>query len=125
MAKTEQGGFVVHVVTATTDGSGAATVYTDEPVFGVIESLAYVKTDFADGVDFTITAETTGTSLWTDLNVNASEVVFPTAVQSLNTDGSALATHRQIALAGERVKFVIASGGATKTGTFRLVVRRS
>lgn len=124
MAKTEQGGYVVYSVSATTNGSGDATAYTDDPVFGEVESIAYVKTDYANGVDFTITGETTGLSLWTDTDVNASETVFPRVVANLNTDGSALTTHAPIVLAGERVKVVVAQGGATKSGTFRIIVKR-
>lgn len=124
MAKVEQGGYALYTVTATTNGSGDATAYTDEPVFGRVESISYIKTDYANGVDFTITGETTTLSLWTDTDVNASETVYPRAVQNLSTDGSALTTHTPMVIMGERIKVVVAQGGATKTGTFRIVVKR-
>lgn len=124
MAKAEQGRYTAYTITATTNVSGDATAYSDEPVWGEVHSIRYAKTDYADGVDFTITGETSTVSLWTDTNVNASEIVYPRAVQNLNTDGSALTTHTPIVLAGERVKVVVASGGATKAGAFIVIVRR-
>lgn len=124
MAKAEQGSYTLYTVTATTDGSGDVTTYTDEPVWGEVKSVAYVKTDYADGVDFTITGETTTASLWTDTNINATETVLPHAVMNLNTSGAALTTHTPIVLAGERIKFVIAQGGASKVGTFKVIVKR-
>lgn len=124
MAKTEQGGYTLYSVTATTNGSGHATVYSDEPIFGEVLSISYVKTSYDNGADFTITGETSTLSLWTDTDVNASETVYPSVVRNLNTDGSALTTHSNIFLAGERVKIVVAQGGNAKTGTFRIVVKR-
>jgi hypothetical protein len=121
--KAEQGGYSLHTVVVTVDASGDCTAYT-EPVWGKVEAVAYVKTDYADGVDFTITGETTTVSLWTDTNINATETVLPHAVMNLNTSGAALTTHTPIVLAGERIKLVIASGGVSKVGTFKIIVKR-
>jgi hypothetical protein len=44
-----------------------------------IESIQYVKTDYADGVDFTITAEATTETIWTESNVNAAVIKHPRA----------------------------------------------
>lgn len=115
------------IVPATTNGSGAATVYT--PFFsGYVESVQYVKTDFADGVDFTITAEATGANIWTDTNVNASETVNPAqathstaGVAALYASGG-LAVNDRIALGRDRVKIVVAQGGDTKSGSFVVTV---
>lgn len=116
-----------YVVELTTNSSGAATGYT--PVIdGRLSALHYVKTDFADGVDFTITAEATGQTLWTDTNVNASEIVAPRQPTHAG-DGSASLyagsgepVEDKIVLAKDRVKIVIGSGGDTKTGTFHVVL---
>lgn len=107
-----------HTVELTTDAAGAATGYT--PVLtGAVLAIAYVKTDFADGVDFTITSEATGESLWTDTNVNASETVHPVAPANLGSSGAASTlTEVPIVLANDRVKIVVASGGDTKSGSF-------
>lgn len=111
-------------VTVTTDASGDATSYiADEDgggIRGKIILIRYVKDDYAAGVDFTITTETTGVTVWTESNVNASETVHPTTLTQ--SDVGADATARDfIRLAHERLKIVIAQGGDTKSGTFTLV----
>lgn len=115
------------VVAITTDGSGDGTGYT--PVFsGKISTVRYAKTDYADGVDFTITLEATGETVWTDTNINASETVAPRQATH-GTDGAAAvyaaggsAVMDKIVAAKDRVKIVVASGGDTKSGTFHIVV---
>lgn len=114
-------------VPVTTDGAQAATAYT--PVFsGKIVQIRYVKTDFTDGVDFTITLEGTGETVWTESNVNASKTVAPrqathdtVGVASLYAAGGE-PVEDKIAVANDRVKIVIAAGGAAKTGTFHVLV---
>jgi hypothetical protein len=111
-----------HRVTATTIADGSATVYSPA-ITGRIVSISYVKTDFADGVDFTITAEATGQSLWTDTDINTAETVYPLAAGNLGASGAASSlTEVPIILANDRVKIVIAAGGDTKTGAFLIVV---
>lgn len=113
-------------VPVTTAADGSATAYSPT-IRGFLESIQYVKTDFADGVDFTITSETGGESLWTDTNVNAAEIVRPRA-PTHDQVGAALlfasggtAVADKIAVNG-RIKIVIAQGGNVKTGTFRFIV---
>lgn len=114
-------------VAATTNGSGAATVYSPY-LSGYVESVQYVKDDFADGVDFTITAEATGESIWVDTNINASETVRPRAATHSTAGVAALyasggtAVNDRIALGRDRVKIVIASGGDTKSGSFVVTI---
>lgn len=109
-------------VTVTTIADGSATAYIG-PVTGRIHSLTYTKVDFADGVDFTITAEATAQSIWTDTNVNAAETVYPVSAANLGTTGAASTLSEvPIILANDRVKIVIAAGGDTKTGTFTIIV---
>ena len=116
-----------HVVSVTTDGAGAATSYSPV-VTGRLLAIHYVKTDFTDGVDFTITAEATGESLWTGTNVNASVAVYPRGPQHDLVGAARLyaaagqAVADLIGLANDRVKIVIAAGGATKTGAFHIVL---
>ncbi len=106
-------------VSATTDGSGNATVYT-EAFRGRINAVQYVKTDFADGVDFTITTETSAQNVWVDTNINAAEVVQP-RIQSNDTAGVLISgAYDAIRVYNERVKIIVGSGGDTKTGTFRV-----
>lgn len=114
-------------VVATTDASGDATVYSPY-LTGYINDIEYVKTDFADGVDFTITLEGTGRGLWTESNVNAAAIKAPRqpthslvgAAQLYASGGTAV--NDRVAAARDRVKIVIASGGNVKTGTFVITV---
>lgn len=113
-------------VSVTTASGGGATEYSPY-LSGYIESVQYVKTDFADGVDFTITADATGENIWTDTNINASEIVHPrapthtTAGVAATYDGT-YAVNDRIALGRDRVKIVVSSGGDTKAGTFVISV---
>lgn len=108
-------------VNATTSAGGAATVYSGR-ITGQILGVAYVKTDFAAGVDFTITAEATGENVWVDTNVDASEVVYPRRLVSDLVGAAIAAVYDRVYLANDRLKFVIASGGDTKSGTFYVLV---
>lgn len=114
-------------VPVTTNGSGAATEYSPV-VTGKISAIHYVKTDFTDGVDFTITAEATGETLWAQENVNASVAVAPRQATHSTAGVAALfaaggsAVLDKIALANDRVKIVIANGGSAKVGSFIVVL---
>lgn len=115
---------VRHTVSITTASDGSATAYTSDIVRGAVLSIQYVKVDFDNGVDFTITGETTGQGLWTDTNINASETVCPrqpvhdaVGAASLYAAGGE-PVEDYIYLAGERVKIIIAQGGNVKSGTF-------
>ncbi len=116
--------FVVPVVTAS---DGSATAYTPF-LSGRITAIHYLKTDFADGVDFTITGEATGETIWTEADVNAAKVCRPrgathstAGVASLYASGG-VAVNDLIRLSRDRVKIVIASGGSVKSGAFHVVV---
>jgi hypothetical protein len=116
-----------HVVSATTDGSGDATAYSPN-ITGRILGIRYVKTDFDNGVDFTITAEATGETIWAEENVNASATRAPrqpthsTAGVAAVYAAAGEAVNDYIVLANDRVKIVVAQGGDTKTGAFHILV---
>lgn len=116
--------FKVDVVT---DGSGNATEYSPY-LSGYIHEIHYIKNDFADGVDFTITAEATGETIWTQSDVNAAVVKAPRQATHSNVGVAALyasggtAVNDRIALGRDRVKIVIAQGGNAKSGAFHIVV---
>lgn len=119
--------------TATTNSSGAATVYlpatAGESLSGEVVNVIYTKTDFANGVDFTITLEATGQTVWTESDVNASKTVAPRQASHSTAGVAAVyaaageAVAVPIVAAGDRLKIVIASGGDTKTGAFTVVVQ--
>ncbi len=115
-------------VVVTTAADGSATAYTEGAVTGRILQARYVKTDFADGVDFTVTAEATGETIWAQSDVNASATVAPrqpthstAGVAAAYASGGA-AVNDHIAIANDRIKIVIASGGNVKTGTFHFLI---
>jgi hypothetical protein len=116
--------FLVNVTTA---ADGSATAYTPY-LSGRLSAIHYVKTDFANGVDFTITSERVGETVWAENDVNASATRRPRAathstagVASLYAAGGTAVTDL-IRLSRDRVKIVIASGGDTKTGAFHVVI---
>lgn len=113
-------------VTVTTDAEGAATVYTDA-VNGLLSQIRYVKGDFAAGVDFTITVEDTGETLWAEEDVDASATRAPRQPTHGTDGGAALyapdtgePVNDMIAVAG-KIKIVIAGGGNGKSGTFHFL----
>jgi len=114
-------------VLLTTAADGSAIGYTPR-LTGEVHSIQYVKTDFADGVDFTVTAEATGESIWTESNVNASAVRYPRApthtqagVASLYAAGGTPVQAR-VGVAADRVKNVVAQGGNVKSGAIHVLV---
>lgn len=115
-------------VQVTTASDGTVIGYSHR-ISGEIHSIHYMKhgsTPFDDGVDFTITSEATGESLWTESNVNASAVRYPGAATHSNAGVASLyaaggtAVQRRPAMSNDRVKVSIAQGGNAKVGTFRI-----
>lgn len=119
-----------HTVTLVTDASGDATGYSPV-VTGKVSQIRYVKdgsTPFDNTVDFTITAEATGETIWAEPNVTASKTVAPRQATH-GTDGAGslyaaggVPVQDKITLAKDRVKIVVAQGGNTKTGAFHIVM---
>lgn len=114
-------------VTVTTASDGTATAYSPY-LSGYIHEIHYVKTDYADGVDFTITAEATGETIWAQSDVNAAVVKAPrqathstAGVAALYASGG-VAVNDRIAIGRDRVKIVLAQGGNAKTGKFIIIV---
>lgn len=113
-------------VTVTTASDGTATAYSPY-LSGKICQIEYVKSNYTDGVDFTITAEATGATIWTEANVNASKVCAPRIATHSNAGVAALyaaggtAVNDKIALGRDRVKIVLAQGGNATSGTFHIV----
>lgn len=117
---------VQHSITITTITGGTATAYLLK-LNGKLLSIRYAKTDYANGVDFTITAEDTAENLWVDTNINASETVRPrialqnNAGSDITYDGTRK-VYEPYNLVDERIKIVIAQGGDAKVGTFHILI---
>lgn len=107
-------------------GTATATAYSPY-LSGYIESIQYVKVDYSNGVDFTITADVTGESILALTDQDASAVVRPraathsTAGVAATFDGTR-AVFDRIALSRDRVKIAIAQGGNGTSGTFVITV---
>lgn len=111
----------------TVDASGDAEVFTPT-IFGHLVSFRYVKDDFADGVDFVVTTEDSGQTLWSEESVNASATRHPRAATHSVAGAASLyaaggtAVNAPIAIGGERIKIVVADGGNATSGTLHVLV---
>lgn len=115
------------IVPVTTAADGTATAFSPF-LSGYLCQIVYAKTDYTDGVDFTITLDGTGETLWTEANVNASVSKAPrvattttSGVASLYASGGT-AVNDKIAISRDRVKIVLAQGGNATTGTFTIIL---
>lgn len=114
------------ILNVTTLADGSFTGYSPY-LSGKLCEIHYIKTNFTDGVDFTITAEATGETLWTEANVNAASVKRPRGATHTNVGVAALyaatfAVLDLIRLGRDRIKVVLAAGGNATTGQFMFVV---
>jgi len=122
-----QANIVRNSVAVETAADGSATVYSGQTFNGRLVAIVYTKDDFTDGVDFTITSEDSGQTLWTESNVNASAIKYPltaahsTAGVAVTYDGTRPILV-PIALTNERISVVIANGGNATSGDFYFVV---
>jgi hypothetical protein len=116
-----------HTVTIVTDGSGNGTGYTPV-VTGRVVAIHYAKTDYSNGVDFVVTAEATGELIWDEDDVNASATRAPRQATHTTAGVAALyaaggtSVNDHVVVAKDRIKIVVAQGGAAKTGAFHVVV---
>lgn len=114
-------------VPVTTAADGTATVYSTW-LSGRLTAIHYAKTDFADGVDFTITSNETGETLWAENDVNASKVCRPRGATHTTAGVAALyasagtAVGDLIRLGRDKIKIAIAAGGNAKSGVFHFVI---
>lgn len=119
-------------VTITTDADGNGTGYAEPTQSGFLQAFRYVKPGsggYDNGVQAVVTGETSGMAILTWAAMNASGTRAPRQPTHAVADGAAslyaaggTAVNDRIPIARERVKVVISSGGATKTGTFHVWV---
>lgn len=119
------------IVPVTTDDQGDAEAYS--PVLsGKLVSIRYIKPGSGglagDDLAFTITAEASGETLWSEEDVTASATRYPRAVTHSVAGADALFADAgeevlgKIALSQDRIKVVIAGGGDTLSGSFHFTV---
>lgn len=115
-----------HSVTLTSASDGSATGYIG-PVTGYVHALRYVphgSTPLDTNADVTITAEVTGAPILTITNIGTSALnLYPRAATASVANAAALyaatfPVNDRIPVCEERIKFVVAQGADTKTGTF-------
>lgn len=120
----------LHTVAIATDANGDFTGYT-AVVKGEIRQYRYVPGAAAldTGADLDITGETTGIVISNQDNIGTSAFTkVPRAATHDETGTASLyaaggePVEDRIAVAGERLKVVIASGGNTKSGTLYIWV---
>ncbi len=121
---------VVHTITVTTDASGDATAYSP-PTYGRVVAVRYVPDGSAPltgTATVTITDNATGLPVLTVTGLGAAARDFwPRAITMTTTGASALYAAGGtdvldlVPVAGA-VKVVVASGGATKSGTVYVYV---
>lgn len=113
--------------TVVTAADGTATAYSPY-LSGYLVSIQYVKTDYTDGVDFTITLEANGQAVWSESDVNAAVTKAPRLAVHTVAGAAALyaaggvAVLDKIAIGRDRIKYVLAQGGNAKTGKFVALV---
>lgn len=119
-----------HVVSVTTDASGDVTAYTGAAVDGEILSIRYVPhatTPLDTGGDITITGEDSATPVITITNIGTAAVNYAPRQATHSTTGVAAlyaaagtAVNDRIAIANERIKVVVVTGGNAKLGKFHI-----
>lgn len=115
-----------HTVSLTTDASGDVIGYTPH-VSGCVLAIIYTKNDFDNGVDITVTLESTGQAILALTDQNSSGTWYPrqqvhgATGTGLTLDGTRLMVEPVVA-ANDRVKVVVAQGGNVKSGSVAVVV---
>jgi hypothetical protein len=120
-----------HVLDLTVTAGGAATVYTPWLRACRVLQISYVPdatTPLDTGADLTITGETSGTAIATLSNIGTSAFTKVPRQPTHGLTGTALVyagtdpVSEPVLIAGERIKVVVAQGGASKIGTLHIFV---
>ena len=108
------------ILTVTTASNGAGSAQTGN-ARGVLHALRYIKNNFADGIDFTVTVVNSATTdtLLTGTDVNASASFAPRMDRCTVAAVAASANDVPIPFVGA-LKVTVAQGGDAKSGTFVL-----
>jgi len=106
-----------------TDSGGDATVYIGTNIRGQLVAMKYTPGTIATGADMTITGETSGIPIITVTNAGTSNVFYyPRAPSNKVADAAAITdSAERIPIVDERIKVVVAQGGATNSGTIEVI----
>lgn len=121
-----------HVVSVTTDASGAATAYTDAAVEGEVLSIRYLPhatTPLDTGADITVTGRDSGTAIIVITDLGTSAVTYAPRQPTHSAAGAAAlyagggsAVNDRVGISGEQIKIVVAAGGNVLSGKFHITV---
>ena len=114
----------------TTNAGGAATAFTNGILSGRIQNIIYTQdgtNPYSGGATVTVTTETTGQAVWSatlagSVTVAPRQATHDTAGAAALYAAGGTAVRDRILAVQERLKFVIAGGGNTKTGAFVVIV---
>jgi hypothetical protein len=113
---------MAYSATITNDGSGNSTTYIGSRITGRIQAIHWAHTDITS-CPFTITGETTGVPIMIDTAGDADEWYYPRAFANKTTDGAQFTNPTEfVRVLKERIKVVVASGTASKSGTLTIYV---
>lgn len=116
---------MLHAVSTTivTDSGGDATVYLGTNIRGKLHAIIYTPGTIATGGDLVITTETRGIPILTVTNAGTSKLFhYPRAPGSTVAAAAAITDSAElIPILDERIKVVVAQGGATKTGSIEAI----
>lgn len=113
-----------YTATLTVDGSGDGTAYAGSRITGRVHAIKYVPGTIDTNGDLTISGETTGVPILTKANAGTSPVwYYPMAAANKVDDAAASSlTEVPVYVLKERIKIVVAQGGASTTGTITFYV---
>lgn len=111
---------------------GAATVYSNDVVRGEVRQITYTpdgSSPLSTNTDLTITGETTGIAIATLTDIGTAVVSWAPRLATHTVlgaaalyAGSGVAVLDRIALAGERIKVIVAQGGTSLKGQLSIWV---
>ena len=112
-------GYQVIPITVNASGAGSASVTL--PGSPLLYGIQYVKNNYADGVDMTLTTSNSviASTLLTITNMNSAASYYP-RVDSCGATGSALSQNNTMYPLMGTVTITIAQGGNATSGTFVL-----
>lgn len=115
--------FYKTTATISTDGDGAATVFLGSSIRGFLHEIRYIPGTLDTGADLVFTGESSEVPILTITNAGTARRFWrPRALANVVASGAEETTSTEwIALFEERVKVVVAQGGANRVGTLELI----
>lgn len=119
-----------HVISVTSDTTGAVTAYTDEPINGRIYNIGLEFTAASTTADVTVTTRDTSQSILVASNITSPKTYAPRQPVHKNSDGTALvfsstvsgsAAYDYLYACNEQLKIVVGEAGDLKALRFWVI----